>query len=71
MDFNERMVHAVEKRLTFIDAKKELKNLGMWLSVRDSEYRVAFPYDEASAYYTNDLEDALHTGRQMAATRRK
>jgi hypothetical protein len=40
----------------------------MTLRKRDGEYRVAHDMrdNEASAYYTNDLADALETGRAMA-----
>ncbi|MBS0641662.1 MAG: hypothetical protein JSS43_17505 [Proteobacteria bacterium] len=33
------------------------------------DYRVAYPGDEASAYYTDDREDALFTARHMAGVR--
>ena len=56
--------------MKFTEAKKIVKTLGMWLSLRHGEYRVAFPNDEASAYYTNDLEDAVATAIHMAKTRR-
>ena len=56
--------------MTFEAAKKLLKTLGLWLSKRHGEYRVAFPNDEASAYYTNDLDDAVSTGIQMAKVRK-
>jgi hypothetical protein len=41
----------------------------MTLGKRHGEYRVAFPNDEASAYYTDDLEDAVWTAKHMAARR--
>jgi hypothetical protein len=54
--------------LTLTAAKALLRPLGVTLRKRDGEYRVAFDMrdNEASAYYTNDLADALETGRAMA-----
>jgi len=41
---------------------------GMSLRHNDGEYRVNFRNGtEDSAYYTNDLQDAVDTGRSMAA----
>ena len=43
------------------------EGLGMTLQHRDGEYRVNFKGGlEATAYYTNDLEDAFHTAEAMA-----
>lgn len=58
------------RKMTIKEAKEILKPLGLWLRIKDGEYRVAFPRDEASAYYTNDLDDAVNTGCLMAKTRR-
>lgn len=51
------------------EVKQELSNMG--ISIRrkpfESEIRVNFKNGkEETAYYTNDLEDALQTGRCMA-----
>ena len=54
-------------------AKLELAALGLSINKRDGEYRVAFRGNyldvEASAYYTDDLADAVSTGCMMAARR--
>jgi hypothetical protein len=50
------------------EAKAELKKIGMTITYNDEyyEYRVNFAGGkEATAYYTNDLEDAVHTGKTM------
>ena len=54
------------KRATLRD---EVRSLGLTLRVTDGEYRVAFPYNERSAYYTTDPDDALATARAMARER--
>jgi len=56
------------------EAKLQLKELGMTITYNDEyyEYRVNFAGGrEATAYYTNDLEDALHTGIAMSKENRK
>jgi hypothetical protein len=63
-------------RLTLANVRNELRRVGLLIQKSDGEYRVAFPnspgFDpEASAYYTDDLEDALGTGLAMAAHRHK
>ena len=50
--------------------RSELKTRGLTLSQTDGEFRVAFSSKkvadpEASAYYTNDLQDAYITGINM------
>lgn len=54
---------------TLRQARQIVKDLGMTLRVIDGEeYRVAYvPDREASAYYTNDLDDAVGTARAMYA----
>lgn len=48
-----------------------LKAAGMAIYRIDDEYRVNFRRaPESTAYYTNDLEDALETGLYMARTER-
>lgn len=44
-----------------------IRGLGLTVRKQDGEYRVALPANEASAYYTHDLEDAVSTARSMAA----
>jgi len=52
---------------TLSSAKLDLKQVGIVLTVRDSEYRVNFRGgSELTAYYTTSLEDALHSGLDMA-----
>jgi hypothetical protein len=63
--------------MTMVEARLILKPLNIVIRKRHGEYRVAFrtpyrtegspPFDqEASAYYTNDLDDAVGTGIAMA-----
>lgn len=55
---------------TFAQVKAELREIGITISVdRDyGEYRVNFAGgSEATAYYTNDIDDALDTGCAMAS----
>lgn len=59
--------------MTLTEARQRLAMSGMKISKRDREFRVAYaelPYREAepSAYYTDDLEDAVITGSRMRAT---
>jgi hypothetical protein len=55
--------------MTLHQAKAVLRPLGLWITKHRDEYRVAFPNDEESAYYTNDLDDAVGTGIEMARTK--
>lgn len=49
-------------------AAAQLRALGMTLRKEEGEYRVNFRGgSEATAYYTNDLEDAVYTAADMAA----
>jgi hypothetical protein len=64
--------------MTMVEARAILAPLGLVIRKRDGEYRVAFrlpprthgqprAFDqEASAYYTTDLDDAVGTGIAMA-----
>ena len=55
-------------RLTQDDVKGALRNLGLTFRSRDGEFRVNYRGGtEGTAYYTDDLSDALDTGREMAA----
>lgn len=58
-----------EAPTTYQALKTKLGQRGLAVSKRDGEYRVAFPGDEASAYYTNDVADAWGTGLDMARRR--
>jgi hypothetical protein len=49
------------------DAKNELRALGVVITKKDGEYRVnRRGAGEGPAYYTDDLRDAVATGRRMA-----
>lgn len=72
------IVHPVGKhrpygvKLTLRDAKRELAEHGIAISKGDDDYRVNFRGGrEATAYYTNDIDDAVTTGIRMAAEGRR
>lgn len=53
-------------KLTLQIAKEALRAADMIITKNDGEYRVNFPHGrEATAYYTNDLQDAVGTGYDM------
>lgn len=54
--------------MTRLQARQILRDHGMTLTRRDDEYRVNFADrdDEATAYYTNDIFDAVDSGVAMA-----
>jgi hypothetical protein len=53
-------------KLTLTNVRKELRRLDIVITHVDDEYRVNFRGgSEATAYYTNDLQDAFDTGRAM------
>jgi hypothetical protein len=55
-----------------LEASTILRAAGMSLVTEDGEYRVNFTGGrEATAYYTNDLLDAVQTGIAMMAQRSK
>jgi hypothetical protein len=56
--------------MTLAEARQRLNLLGMRMTRVDREFRIAYaelPYSkaEASAYYTDDLLDAVLTGAKM------
>lgn len=54
-------------KLTYHDAQHELRKLGLILIRKDGEYKVNFRGGkEGTAYFTNELDDALATGKKMA-----
>ncbi|ARQ95400.1 hypothetical protein [Bradyrhizobium phage BDU-MI-1] len=60
--------------ITLAEARQRLALSGMRITKRDREFRIAYaelPYREAepSAYYTDDLEDAVITGSKMRHTK--
>lgn len=60
----------MSRKLNLTAARSILSQLGCTLKVDDGEYRVTLknhPRPEAIAYYTGDLEDAVATGKAMAA----
>ena len=61
-------------KLTIKELKSHLRNLGLTHSKIEDEHRVNYiGGHEKTAYYTNDIEDALNTGKAMAehAAKRK
>lgn len=58
--------------MTIKEAIAKMQANGMVIRMEDGEYRVNFKHGfEATAYYTNDLEDAVATGVDMAQRRDK
>lgn len=56
----------------FTETRIALKVIGVTLTRKDGEFRVNLKDGaEATAYYTDDLEDALGTGHQMAAHKKE
>jgi len=55
--------------MTQNEARQALRVMGVSLTKRDGEYRVAFPGtgQEPSAAYDSDLDSAVDTGVAMAA----
>ena len=55
-------------RLTFKAVKEALSFLNMRIDPAPGEYRVNFKHanQEPTAYYTDDLRDAMQTGEVMA-----
>lgn len=58
-------------RPTLATVKADLAEHGLTISRKEGEYRVAIAHGtpsekEASAYYTNDIDDAWGTGLEMA-----
>lgn len=52
--------------MTLATAKKFLSTLNIKITKSDDEYRVNFKNgNEATAYYTDDLDDAVNTGIAM------
>lgn len=62
-----RMKRNPSGRLTIAEVRKQLAVVGISIRREDGEYRVNFRGGkESTAYYTNDLRDALGTGLRMA-----
>ena len=61
----------IQKPMTLQEAKSIARHLGLTLrKVRSGEYRVNFrDGNEATAYYTDNLEDAVNTAVEMARKR--
>ena len=59
--------------MTLQEAKSIARHLGLALrKVRSGDYRVNFrDGNEPAPYYTDDLEDAVHTAVEMAGKRGK
>jgi hypothetical protein len=62
---------ATEKPITLQEAKSIARHLGLTLRMlRSGEYRVNFrDGNETTAYYTDNLEDAVNTAVEMARKR--
>ena len=61
---------AAGQRFSLAAAKREAAQVGCTLTLTDSEYRVNLVgCSELTAYYTNDLNDAVGTARAFAAGR--
>jgi hypothetical protein len=59
--------------ITLTEARQRLALSGMRIAKKDREFRISyaelgFDAAEPSAYYTDDLEDAIITGSRMRAT---
>lgn len=62
----------MNENLTIKELREALKTLGCTLQIRDGEYRVNIKGgSEATAYYTDDREDALDTARFMVESTKK
>jgi hypothetical protein len=61
----------IQKAMTLQEAKSIARYLGLTLrQVRSGDYRVNFrDGSETTAYYTDNLEDAVTTAVEMARTR--
>jgi len=61
----------MDSAMTLQEAKSIARHLGLTLrKVRSGEYRVNFrDGNEATAYYTDNLEDAVRTAVEMARKR--
>ena len=57
--------------MTLTEARDIVRGLGLTFRHDYPQYRVAFkgPDNEASAYYADDLQDAVNTARAMAKRR--
>ena len=62
---------AIQKPMTLQEAKSIARHLGLTLrKVRSGDYRVNFrDGDETTAYYTDNLEDAVNTAVEMVRKR--
>jgi len=71
-DYNEMLAKYAHKKLTLETAKEELSPLGISIIKHEGEYCVNFKGEkEKTAYYTDDLGDAISTGKDMAKRRDK
>ena len=56
--------------MTLQEAKSIARHLGLTLrKVRSGDYRLNFPADDSTAYYTDNLEDAINAAVEMARKR--
>lgn len=62
-----RTIPVKAPKLTLATVRASLAELGVKIRKTDGEFRVVVAgYDESHAYYTDDLSDALGTGKEMA-----
>ncbi len=55
--------------MTLQQAREYLRGFGIWINKRHGEYRVnVLGGQETEAYYTDNLADAIETGRTMSAS---
>ena len=68
---DQRRAQFVDRAMTLQEAKSIARHLGLTLrELRSGDYRVNFrDGNETTAYYTDDLEDAVNTAVEMARTR--
>jgi hypothetical protein len=60
----------LHKAMTLQEAKSIARHLGLTLRRRSGDYRVNFrDGNETTAYYTDDLEDAINAAVEMARKR--
>lgn len=58
---------AIESCMSLLAARERLKRCGCTITKTDGEYRVNVKGGmEATAYYTNDIDDAVSTAERMA-----
>ena len=63
-------MHRNKKHYTLTETQKLLQSINMVLTKKDDEYKVNYKNGkEETAYYCDELDDALGTAQAMAKTR--